>query len=92
MYKYFPGCQSNKLYELVTGVKVRAILPDRGAVSGTLRINWTTKYMMMACGVTMGVGLLVQVDLGAMNTFTLSWPETNCVCSIRPCRTLTKVP
>lgn len=60
MYKYFPGSQSNKLYELITGVKVRAILPDRGQKSGTMRINWTTKYILMACGVSLGVGLFIQ--------------------------------
>ena len=37
-------------------MKPRALLPDRGEVSGQMRINWTTKYLMMACGASMGMG------------------------------------
>jgi hypothetical protein len=60
MYKFFPGSQSNKLYELCTGVKVRAVLPDRGEVSGKMRMNWITKYQLCACGASMGLGLIIK--------------------------------
>lgn len=60
MYKFFPGSQSNKLYELCTGVKVRAVIPDRGEVSGKMRMNWITKYQLCACGASMGLGLLIK--------------------------------
>ena len=61
MYKFFPGSQSNKLYELCTGVKVRAVLPDRGEVSGKMRMNWITKYQLCACGASMGLGLIIKL-------------------------------
>lgn len=73
MYKYFPGSQSNNIYQLVTGVTPRAILPDRGAVTGTMRINWTTKYIMMACGVSMGMGLFIQFLAAIFMTFQFSF-------------------
>lgn len=60
MYKYFPGSQSNKLYELSTGIKPRAVLPDKGEVSGKPRMNWITKYQLCACGASIGLGLIIQ--------------------------------
>jgi hypothetical protein len=60
MYKYFPASQSNKLYELSTGVKVRAVLPDRGEVSGKPRMNWITKFQLMVCGFSLGMGLFIK--------------------------------
>merc|ERR1719223_122925 len=58
MYKFFPGSQSNKLYELATGIKVRAVIPDKGH-SGKRRLSWLTKWQICAVGVSLGLGLLI---------------------------------
>jgi hypothetical protein len=71
MYKFFPGSQSNKLYELCTGVKVRAVLPDRGEVSGKMRMNWITKYQLCACGASMGLGLIIKLVAAILLLFNI---------------------
>lgn len=68
MYRYFPGSQSNKIYELATGIKPRALIPDRGEVSGKMRLNWTTKYQLGCCGVSIGLGLILQFVTAIIQT------------------------